>query len=197
MKLFFYFLVFCSFNVMALNPGDKAPAFSLKNQEGESISLDMFKGKIVVLEWYNDGCPFVRKHYDSKNMQTIQKTYQDNDYVVWLTINSSAEGKQGHLATPKEAKAKMIEEEAAMKHMLLDHDGRVGQVYEAKTTPHMYLIDDKGIIRYAGAIDSISSANQGDIPKAKNYVLSGISKLLLQESPNPAKTKPYGCSVKY
>lgn len=162
------------------------------------VSLkSLYKDKVVVLEWYNEGCPFVRKHYDAKNMQNTQKTFKDNEYVTWVMIVSSAKGKQGHISGPAAASDIMKKEGSFADHLLLDIDGSVGKLYDAKTTPHMYVIDSKGIIRYTGAIDSISSANPADIMKAKNYVTSAVSKVLLQEKPNPSKTRPYGCSVKY
>lgn len=185
-------------NAFALNPGDVAPDFKLKNQKGKVITLkEINKDKIVVLEWYNEGCPFVRKHYDVKNMQNTQKTFKDNDYVTWVTISSSAKGKQGYVKGASDARDLMKKEGSHADHFLLDSDGVVGQAYGAKTTPHMYVIDSKGIVRYTGAIDSIASANSVDISKAKNYITSALSKVLLQERPNPSKTKPYGCSVKY
>lgn len=187
-----------SLNALALNPGDKAPNFTLKNQKGEMISLNSLnKDKIVVLEWYNEGCPFVRKHYDSNNMQATQKVFKDNEYVTWVTMASSVKGKQGHIDGPASAKDLLKKEESFADHLLLDTDGSVGKLYDAKTTPQMYVIDNEGIVRYVGAIDSIPSANAGDIKKAKNYVTSAVSKVLLKEKPSPSKTKPYGCGVKY
>ncbi len=183
---------------LALNPGEKAPNFKLKNQKGEIVELAKInKDKIVVLEWYNHGCPFVRKHYDSKNMQRTQRVFKDNDYVTWLTIVSSSKGKQGYLKTPREANERLEIEKSGADHLLLDFDGTVGKAFEAKTTPHIFVIDHLGIIRYAGAVDSIASANPADIGRAKNYITSALSKVLLKEKPNPSKTKPYGCSVKY
>lgn len=186
-----------SLKVFALNPGDVAPDFTLMNQEGKKVSLSDFKNKIVVLEWFNHGCPYVKKHYGAGNMQATQGAFAQNDLVVWLSINSSAEGKQGHLADAKEAKAKLAEVKSKADHMLLDHDGKVGQAYGAKTTPHMYIVDFDGKLAYVGAIDSVASADPADIKGATNYATSAVSKLLLKEKPNPAKTRPYGCGVKY
>lgn len=193
----FLLLLLISANVYALNPGVKAPDFTLMNQDGKKVKLSDYKNKIVVLEWFNHGCPFVKKHYSGGNMQGIQKAYQANDNVVWLSIVSSAKGKQGHYASNKEAKAKMEELGSAADHLLLDESGKVGQAYGAKTTPHMYVIGFDGMVKYAGAIDSVRSADPADIKGATNYVTSALSKVLLKEKPNPAKTKPYGCSVKY
>ncbi|MBD64256.1 MAG: thioredoxin family protein [Halobacteriovoraceae bacterium] len=181
----------------AVNPGDQAPSFKLKDQMGKEVSLSDFKDKIVVLEWYNQGCPFVRKHYDAGNMQKTQKEVQNNEDVVWLTINSSAKGKQGHLKDSKAALLQLKEEKSNALHMLLDHNGSVGQAYGAKTTPHIYVIGKKGMIQYVGAMDSISSANKADIPKADNYALNAVNRVIAGQKPNPQKTRPYGCSVKY
>lgn len=191
------FLFLFSLSAWAVNPGDVAPEFKLTNQAGAQISLSDFKNKIVVLEWFNNGCPFVKKHYGPGNMQTIQATYKDNPNVVWLTIASSAKGKQGHIADASEAKAMLAQMNSKADHLLLDHAGSVGQAYGAKTTPHMFIIGFDGKVAYAGAIDSIASADSDDIKEATNYVTSAVSKILLKEAPNPAKTKPYGCSVKY
>lgn len=181
----------------ALVPGDSAPDFTLINQAGKSIKLSSIKNKFIVLEWFNHGCPFVRKHYDSKNIQTIQKTYKDNDYVTWMSISSSAKGKQGHIGNSVQALKIMQAEGSFADHLLLDESGTVGRAYGAVTTPQIVIIDAQMKIRYIGAIDSVATADPADIKKAKNYALSAISKLLLQQNPKPAKTKPYGCSVKY
>ncbi len=177
--------------------GKSAPDFSLEDQNGKKVKLSDYKGKFIVLEWFNHGCPFVVKHYGSNNMQTIQKLYAKNEQVKWLTIVSSAEGKQGYLASTSEAKAKMKEVGSAADHLLRDTDGKVGQLYGAQTTPHMFIIDTEFKLQYMGAIDSKKSANPKDIATAKNYVTAGLSKLMLKEKPNPQKTKAYGCSVKY
>lgn len=197
-RIFSVILLATMTNALALNPGDKAPDFKLKNHKGKEVTLkELNKNKIVVLEWYNEGCPYVRKHYDAKNMQNTQKTFKDNDYVTWVTIASSVKGKQGHVKNVSSAMELMQKEQSHADHFLLDSDGSVGKAYDAKTTPHMYVIDSKGIVRYTGAMDSIPSAKASDIAKAKNYVTSAVSKVLLQEKPNPSKTRPYGCSVKY
>lgn len=178
----------------AVEIGQKAPDFTLTNHEGKSTSLNEFADKIVVLEWYNEGCPFVRKHYDPKNMQALQKTYGDKE-VVWLTIASSAQGKQGHVEQAR-AKELMKKEGTNARMMLLDHDGVVGRAYDAKTTPHMYVINN-GTLVYQGAIDSIASANAADISKADNYVTMALESVMKGEAVAVAKTKPYGCSVKF
>jgi peroxiredoxin len=174
---------------------ESAPAFTLKSSTGKDISLDDFKGKYVVLEWWNYGCPFVRKHYDSKNMQTLQRQFT-SEGVVWLTICSSAEGKQGYVSL-ETADAQMKKESGAPTHILLDPNGTVGKLYKAKTTPHMFLISPKGEVLYQGAIDSIPSANPEDIKKAENYLVKAYKEALDGKPIATAKTQPYGCSVKY
>jgi peroxiredoxin len=186
------FLLFHS--TLALNVGDSAPKFSLEGSP-KGASLDELKGKYVVLEWYNDGCPFVRKHYDSKNMQNLQKKYSDK--VAWLTINSSAEGRQGYLANMVEAKSKYTKEQMASLSLLLDSPGKVGRAYAAKTTPHMYVIDPAGKLVYQGAIDSTPSANPDDIATSTNYVSQALDEVLAGKKVSVAKTQAYGCSVKY
>ena len=190
-------LIFFSLSVQALNPGNDAIDFSLQNQNGETVKLSDFKGKIIILEWFNHGCPYVKKHYNSGNMQATQRIYQENTEVVWLSIISSAKGKQGFMATPKDAKNKMKEVAMASDFLLLDHTGEVGQKYSAKTTPHIYIIGADFKLKYQGAIDSIPSASEADISKATNYITSSVSKIMLKQVPNPSKTKAYGCSVKY
>ena len=135
------------------------------------------------------------KHYGSDNMQSMQRDYAEND-VVWLTIISSAPGKQGYVSA-EEANALTESRAASPKHVLFDPEGVVGKEYKAKTTPHMYIIDPEGDLRYAGAIDSIKSANPKDIPKAVNYVTQGMNALLAGNSPEKTLTPPYGCSIKY
>ena len=187
-------------STFAILPGEKAPGFKLTNHEGSEVSLDQFKGKYVVLEWYNEGCPFVRKHYDAKNMQLTQdkaKNEKIKESVVWLTINSSAKGKQGHIANPKEAFKTIKRENMLASHLLLDTNGTVGRAYEAKTTPHMYIINPKGQLVYNGAIDSNSSPNPAVIKSSKNYILGALTDIKESRKIASAKTKPYGCSVKY
>ena len=184
---------------IAANAGAKvdkaAPSFELKNTQGEVVNLSEFAGKYVVLEWTNHLCPYVKKHYESDNMQALQRKYTDQD-VVWLSIISSAPGKQGHVSATK-ADELTKSRNAAPSHVLFDESGEVGKLYGAKTTPHMYIIDPKGALRYAGAIDSIKSANPADIAKATNYVETSMVSLLAGNKVNKKVTPPYGCSVKY
>lgn len=175
--------------------GEPAPAFSLVDTSGTTRSLADLRGKIVVLEWFNHDCPFVKKHYGSGNMQKLQKQYTAEG-VVWLSINSSAPGKQGNV-TPDEANAQVKAKGAAPTAVLLDPDGTVGRLYGAKTTPHMFVIDQQGVVRYAGAIDSVASTDEDDVPKATNYVASTIDALRAGKPVEVASTQAYGCSVKY
>lgn len=175
--------------------GEPAPAISLVDSTGKTRSLGEFAGKTVVLEWTNHECPFVGKHYGAGNMQAQQRGATD-DGVVWLTVNSSAPGQQGHVDG---AAADRIrgEAKAAQTAYLLDPDGTAGRAYGAKTTPHMYVIDPEGVLRYAGAIDSIPSADTDDIAKATQYVPQALAELAAGQPLSVTVTRPYGCSVKY
>lgn len=175
--------------------GEPAPAFTATDSNGKTHNLSDFKGKIVVLEWTNAECPYVVKHYDSKNMQGLQEKYTGQD-VVWLTVNSSAEGKQGHV-TAEAANALIAEQGAKQTAFILDADGTIGKAYDAKTTPHMFVIDKEGVLVYAGAIDDNDSAKAEDAATAKNYVAAALDALLAGKPVETAQTKPYGCSVKY
>lgn len=179
----------------AAKVGEAAPAFTLTDSNGVSHSLADFAGKTVVLEWTNHECPFVVKHYGGKNMQAQQRAATDAG-TVWLTVNSSAPGKQGHVDAAK-ANALRAEYAAAGTAYLFDSSGDTGRAYGAKTTPHMYVIDPEGVLRYAGAIDSIPSANQADIPKAEQYVSAALAELAAGKPVSTPLTQPYGCSVKY
>lgn len=176
--------------------GQPAPDFTLTDVAGQSHSLSQYKGKFVVLEWYNPDCPFVKKHYeDSGNMPAVQKKYMDKG-AVWLTINSSAEGKEGHY--PPAELAKINKDKGGNPTALFtDSDGKVGKLYGAKTTPHMYIINPDGTLVYQGAIDSISSTDKDDIAKADNYVQAGLDEAMAGQPVSRADTKSYGCSVKY
>ena len=175
--------------------GSAAPEFSLKDVNGKTHSLADYKGKFVVLEWFNEGCPFVKKHYTSGNMQKLQKEYTGKD-VVWLSINSSAEGKEGHM-TPESAEKTITDWKMDSTKVLLDSDGKVGRMYGAKTTPHMFVIDKSGKLVYQGAIDSKPTANVADLATAENYVRVALDSSMAGKPVATATTKPYGCSVKY
>lgn len=175
--------------------GEAAPAFELVDADGKARKLAEFAGKTVVLEWTNAGCPFVKKHYGSGNMQALQKQAQ-GEGVVWLTINSSATGKQGH-TDGAGAKKLLAEQGAAPAAYLLDPEGRVGRLYGAKVTPHMYVIDGKGTLVYMGAIDDNPSANPADAKTAKNYVTQALKELAAGKAISEPTTRAYGCGVKY
>jgi len=178
-----------------LTIGQQAPDFSLQGVDGNEHSLSEYDGKYRVLEWTNYECPFVKKHYGSGNMQQLQKTYTEKG-VIWLSVNSSAGGKQGYFSV-KKWKKEIQEKNAVPTAVLLDASGKVGKMYGAQTTPHMYVIDPDGKLIYEGAIDSIPSADQGDIPKAKNYVSSALDESMSGQPVTDPFTKSYGCSVKY
>ena len=179
----------------ALEIGEPAPGFTGIDTSGKSHALSDFRGKPVVLEWTNHDCPYVRKHYSSGNMQRQQQTATGQG-VVWLSIISSAPGKQGHV-TPAQADALTAERNAAPSAVILDEKGEIGRLYEAKTTPHMYIIDADGKLAYMGGIDSIASANPADIGKATQYVPAALAQVMNGEPVAPGVTRPYGCSVKY
>lgn len=179
----------------ATPPGNAAPAFSEVNTAGEQVSLADFRGKTVVLEWTNNGCPFVQKHYRSNNMQATQAA-ATADGVIWLSVISSKPGAQGNV-TPAQADKLTLDRGAAPTHVLLDPDGSMGRAYGARTTPHMYIITPDGKVAYNGAIDSIQSNKVEDIPKATNYVATALAALKAGKAPDPALTVPYGCDVKY
>lgn len=175
--------------------GKPAPDFKIKGTDGKDYSLAQFKGKTVVLEWFNDECPYVKKHYGSDNMQKLQSEAAAKG-TVWLTINSSAPGKQGHL-TPETGTKLRAERKMSNTALLLDPAGTVGGMYGAKTTPHMYVIDPKGTLVYAGAIDSDSSVDPKSIKGATNYVSEALKAVAASKAVATSTTKPYGCSVKY
>lgn len=175
--------------------GKSAPNFELTDQDGDVHSLEKYKGKIVVLEWTNAECPFVRKHYDSKNMQQLQEKYTELG-VIWLSINSGAPGKQGHLL-PEEISSLLTKEGAKQSAYLRDPEGTVGHLYGASTTPHLFVIDKEGLLQYAGAIDDDSSARVESVAEAKNYVSEALDSLLEGKKVPTPYVAPYGCSVKY
>lgn len=178
-----------------VNIGETAPDFTLTDTNGKEQSLSSYKGKFVVLEWLNHDCPFVHKHYDGGNMQALQKEFTAKD-VVWLSINSSAEGKEGYYSAEKSNEL-TAEKGAAPTAVLLDSNGKVGKQYGAKTTPHMYVVDPQGILIYQGSIDDKASADSADIATSKNYVKQALDEALAGKAVSESSTKSYGCSVKY
>ena len=179
----------------AANVGQPAPDFKVMDTAGKTVSLADFKGKHVVLEWVNPGCPFVVKHYGSSNMQGTQAEATGKG-VVWLAVSSTAPD-QGEYKKPADLAAWMKSQNAAATATLMDDDGTVGKAYGARTTPHMYIVNPSGTLVYAGAIDSIRSANPADIPKATNYVKQALAETLAGKPVTTASTQPYGCAVKY
>ncbi|MBO9661498.1 redoxin domain-containing protein [Dokdonella sp.] len=175
--------------------GQPAPDFSATDSHGYTQTLSQYKGKTVVLEWNNPGCPFVQKHYSSGNIPK-QQADAVKDGVVWLTINSGADGKQGHLDT-KGAQEFLTQYHAAPTAYLFDGDGKIGHAYGAKTTPHLYVIDGSGTLRYMGGIDSIASADKEDLAKATQYVPQVLAELKAGKAVSVPTSEPYGCSVKY
>lgn len=175
--------------------GQSAPDFTVIDSDGHTHHLADYRGKFVVLEWLNHGCPFVAKHYDSGHMQALQKKYTDAG-VVWLSIISSKPGSQGH-ATPKEANQTKAEKKSAATAILLDESGTVGRLYAAKVTPHMFIISPEGTLIYAGGIDDKRSTDVADIATAKNYVAQALDEALAGNSITKPTSQPYGCSIKY
>lgn len=197
-SLYFSLITFILFSMpftFAKANGPKAPKFTLTGHDQKKHSLADYNGKFVVLEWYNKDCPFVRKFYNSKKMQDLQNQYTKQG-VVWLSIISSAPGKQGYLE-PFQASANYKNSGLHSTAILIDKDGKVGRMYDAKTTPNMVIINKSGNIVYEGAIDSIRSTDPGDISKAKNYVSLTLDQLLANKKVQYKKTQSYGCSVKY
>jgi peroxiredoxin len=175
--------------------GTTAPDFSLTDSKGKTQSVSQYKGKYIVLEWFNPGCPFVQKHYGSGNMQKLQEEFTGKG-VVWLTIDSSAPGLEGHL-TAEQAEKKIAEWKTKQTALVLDPDGKAGRSYGAKNTPHMFVINPEGKIVYEGAIDSKATPNPSDIAGSTNYVKVALEESMAGKTVSNANTKPYGCSVKY
>lgn len=175
--------------------GEPAPTFTGTGSNGAQHSLGQYRGQFVVLEWTNDGCPYVGKHYGTKNMQGLQKEHVAKG-VVWLSIISSAPGKQGYAGGDR-ANGLTVDRGAAPSAVLLDPDGAIGRLYGAKTTPHMFVVDPEGTLVYMGAIDNIPSANWDDVGRAENYVRIALEQSMAGQPVSNAVTRPYGCSVKY
>jgi len=175
-------------------PGQPAPAFTLTDLHGKPVNLADYKGKTVVLEWHNFGCPFVQKHYKSGNMQSLQKKY-GND-VVWLAVNSTNKSSSDWQDPPVLTK-ELNGFGAAPARYLVDEPGTIGRAYGAKTTPHMYIIDPSGKVVYNGAIDDKRSTDVADVKVAKNYVVAALDELKAGKPVSTASTTPYGCTIKY
>lgn len=175
--------------------GVTAPDFEATDIDGNAFKLSDHKGKIVVLEWTNHECPFVKKHYESGNMQKVQKAVAEQG-VEWVTIVSSAQGRQGNVSD-EEAKKIVEDAGATITTKIMDPSGEIGTMYDAKTTPHMFVINTEGTLVYAGAIDNNSSPNPATIEGAENYVLAAVNDLVSGNEVRTKQSQPYGCSVKY
>ncbi len=184
-----------SSTAFAVRIGEPAPAFDVKDSKGQEHRLSDYTGKYIVLEWHNQGCPFVQKHYGSGNMQRLQKEWTAKG-VIWLTVISSAPGKQGHVTGPQ-ADAFVSEHKAAPTAVLLDVAGTMGRAYGAKTSPHMFVITPKGLVIYNGAIDDKPTTEKSDIPLARNYVSAALTEDMAGRPVTTPTSVPYGCSVKY
>jgi peroxiredoxin len=179
----------------AVRVGNAAPDFTGTDSNGKTHKLSEYQGKYVVLEWTNNGCPYTQKHYESGNMQALQKEWTAKG-VVWFTVLSSAPGEQGYMTASQE-NAYVGKEHAAPTAVLLDPTGVIGHAYEAKTTPHMFVIAPSGKLIYAGAIDDHATTDPGDIKSSKNYVSDALSESMAGKPVATSYTRPYGCSVKY
>lgn len=179
----------------AVEVGKQAPEFTLKGHDGKTYNLADYKGKHVVLEWYNDDCPYVDKHYSTKNMQKLQEKYT-KDGVAWFSIISSAPGKQGHVDHTGASKL-LASRKAKPTAILLDPNGKVGKAFGAKVTPHMYVINKEQKVVYMGAIDDKPTARHASVKTAKNYVVDALKASMAGKKVTMAATKPYGCGVKY
>ena len=175
--------------------GEPAPAFQATDSNGQMHNLSAYRGKYVVLEWHNNGCPYTRKHYESGNMQRLQKEWTGKG-VVWFTVISSAPGKQGYV-TAQQENDYLQRMKAAPTAALLDPHGNVGRLYSAKTTPHMFIINPAGILIYDGAIDNKATTEESDIAGAQNYVTTALQESMAGQQVATPTSRPYGCSVKY
>jgi peroxiredoxin len=188
-------ITFAALSAYALRVGDAAPDFTGTDSHGQTHKLSEYKGKFVVLEWTNNGCPYTVKHYSSGNMQALQKQWTQKG-VVWLTVLSSAPGEQGYMTAAQE-NAYIGKVHADPTAALLDPTGAIGHEYGAKTTPHMFVIDPSGKLIYDGAIDDHPTTDVSDIPASKNYVSAALTEAMAGQTVATAYTRPYGCSVKY
>lgn len=203
---FFYAIGACLSAVVAMNmvvptaqaaaiPGRPAPAFSEKDSNGKTFSLSQLKGRYIVLEWLNHDCPFVKKHYNSGNMQKLQRETRKQG-VVWFSVNSSAAGKQGY-NSPAATNRLTQQKKASPSAVLLDGNGNMGRAYGAKTSPHMIVINPQGVVIYNGAIDDKPTTDVADVKSAKNYVTAALAQARRGQKVSVSRTQPYGCAVKY
>ena len=198
MKLLAYATLASAFafaTVTAKEVGQAAPDFSVQDVNGKTVSLADYKGKAVVLEWFNPGCPFVKKHYDSGNMQKLQESAAGKG-VVWLTVSSASKTSGAYLEPSKLGEAAK-EKNSKATDILVDAEGKMGKAYDAKVTPHMFIINKEGVLTYSGAIDSISSSDEADVAKADKLFANALDATLAGKTVEDAKNQPYGCGVKY
>jgi peroxiredoxin len=188
-------LLFTAAAANAVRVGEPAPEFTGTDSQGRTQMLSAYRGKYVVLEWTNNGCPFTRKHYESGNMQALQKQWTGKG-VVWLTVISSAPGEQGYMTAAQENQY-ISKEHAAPTAAVLDPKGSIGHEYDAKTTPHMFVVDPAGKVIYEGAIDDHATTDTSDIKGSKNFVSDALSEAMAGRQVTTSFTRPYGCSVKY
>lgn len=191
----FTMLFLLAASALAVKVGDQAPDFTGTDSHGQTHKLSDYRGKFVVLEWHNNGCPFTKKHYESGNMERLQKEWTDKG-VVWFTVISSSPGTQGYVTADQENEY-MQKMHAVPTAALLDPKGDIGHLYGAKTTPHMFVINPQGQLIYNGAIDDKATPDQSDINGAKNYVSEALQEAMAGQPVATATTRPYGCSVKY
>ena len=188
-------LILCSLPALAIIPGTAAPDFKGTDSTGAQHTLSQYRGKFVVLEWANQGCPYDQKHYLSGNMESLQRQWTAKG-VVWLSVISSAPGQQGHV-TPAEENGYLKKMNAVPTAAILDPTSTIARLYEAKTTPHMFVIDPTGKLIYQGAIDDKPTTDQSDVKTARNYLNEALTAAMAGKSVPTASTRPYGCSVKY
>jgi AhpC/TSA family len=182
-------------SVYAVKVGESAPDFQATDSNGQVHKLAQYRGKFVVLEWHNNGCPYTRKHYESGNMQRLQREWIGKG-VVWFSMISSAPGQQGYV-TAQQENDYLKKMKASPSAVLLDPEGNVGRLYSAKTTPHMFIINPEGVLLYDGAIDDKATTDRADIATAKNYVSQALEEAMANKPVSIPTTRPYGCSVKY
>jgi len=180
---------------LAVRVGEPAPNFTATDSNGKAHTLSSYRGKFVVLEWHNQGCPYTKKHYDSGNMERLQKEWTQKG-VVWFTVISSAPGTQGYVTAQQENEY-MQRMRAAPTAALLDPTGDLGHLYDAKTTPHMFIINPAGVLIYDGAIDDRPTPDEADIATSRNYVSLALGEAMSGKPVSTPTSRPYGCSVKY
>jgi hypothetical protein len=188
-------VILCSVSAFAVTPNAPAPDFKGTDSTGGQQTLSQYRGKYVVLEWANQGCPFDRKHYVSGNMESLQKQWTAKG-VVWLSVISSAPGEQGYV-TPAQENTYLKKMNASPTAAILDPDGTIGRLYQAKTTPHIFVIDPAGKLIYQGAIDDKPTPDLSDVKTAHNYLNEALDAAMAGKPVPTAVTRPYGCSVKY